>query len=151
MPAETAMLGAAVQKAVQRLKQFRLVEQKSVVAVVGGDLYEADIRRRRIERVHDLAAFRGWKEPIARKRDDAETRAASLEHMRQRAAMLGSEIEIIHRTGDIEIRIRVEAIDKCAALMAQIALDLEIGVETVGNLPTVLQIAPEFAMERGLR
>ena len=61
--------------------------------------------------------------------------------------MLGGEIEIIHRAGDVEIRIRVEAIDKSAALMAQIALDLEIGVKAVSDGMAILQVAPELAVQ----
>jgi hypothetical protein len=37
-----------------------------------------------------------------------------------------------------------------AALVAQIALDLEIGVEPIGDGMAVLQVAPEFAMQGGL-
>src|SRR6516162_11282778 len=65
--------------------------------------------------------------------------------------MLCREIEVIHRAGDVEIRVGVEAVDKSAALMAQIALDLEIGVEAVSDSMTVLKISPEFAVQRSFR
>ena len=65
--------------------------------------------------------------------------------------MLGREIEIIHRACDVEIGIGVEPVDKSAALMAQIAFDLEIGVKPIGDGAAVLQIAAEFAVQRRLR
>jgi hypothetical protein len=46
-----------------------------------------------------------------------------------RPAVLGGEVEIIHRAGDVEIGVGVEPVDEGAALVAQIALDLEVGVE----------------------
>ena len=52
---------------------------------------------------------------------------------RQASAMVGGEVEIIHRAGEVEIGIGVEAVDESHALMAQIALDLEIGVEPEGQ------------------
>ena len=64
--------------------------------------------------------------------------------------MLGGEVEIIHRPRDVEIGIGVEAVDEGAALVAQIALDLEIGVEAVGDRVAVLQVAAEFAVQRRL-
>ena len=43
--------------------------------------------------------------------------------------MLLGEIEIVHRAGDVEIGVGVEPVDEADPLVAQIALDLEIGVE----------------------
>ena len=60
--------------------------------------------------------------------------------------MLGGEIEIIHRPRDVEIGVGVEPVDKGAALMAQIALDLEIGVKPIGDGVAVLQVAAKFAV-----
>src|SRR5690242_17378639 len=42
---QTTMLGAAGQETAQGCEQFGLVQQKGVVALVGLDLDEADIRR----------------------------------------------------------------------------------------------------------
>ena len=44
----------------------------------------------------------------------------------QHAAMIGRQIEIIHRAGDVEIGIGVEAVDEGHALVMQIGFDLEI-------------------------
>ena len=44
-------------------------------------------------------------------------------------AMLLGEVEIVHRPGDIEVGVGVEPVDEADPLVAQIAFDLEIGVE----------------------
>ena len=62
--------------------------------------------------------------------------------------MLGREIEVIAGAGDVEIRVGVEPVDEGRTLIAQIALDLEIGVEAEGELLAVLQVAAEFAVQR---
>src|SRR5215469_10111662 len=134
------MLGAAVQKTAQRFKQFGLVQQKGVVSVVGRNLDKADIGRRSIQCVDDLSALEGREKPVAGERDDAKPRACSLERVRQRTVVFGREVEIVHCTGDVEIGVRVEAVDKRAALMAKIAFDLEIGVEAIGDGKPVLQV-----------
>src|SRR5437868_15475985 len=92
--AEAAVLGAAVQKAVQRLEQLRLVQQKRVVPVIGSDLDKADVARSSVQRMHDLPAFRGRKQPVAGEGDDAETRACAVERAGQRTAVLRRRIEI---------------------------------------------------------
>jgi hypothetical protein len=62
--------------------------------------------------------------------------------------MVRGEIEIIHRAGDVEIGIGVEPVDEAQALMAQIALDLEVRIEAEGHLLAVLQLAAELVMQR---
>src|ERR1700730_4062966 len=62
--------------------------------------------------------------------------------------MLGREVKIIHRSGDVEIGVRVKAVDEGAALVAKVAFDLEIRVEAIGDGAAILQVAPEFAMQR---
>ena len=137
-----------VQEAGDRVEQLRLVQQKGVVALVGLDLDEADIGRHRVQRVHDLAALARRIEPVAGEGDDAEARLHVLEGVGQRAAMVGGEVEIVHGAGDVEIGVGVEAVDEGRALMAQIALHLEIGVEAEGQRVAVLQLAAEFLVQR---
>ena len=60
--------------------------------------------------------------------------------------MILGQIEIVHRAGDVEIAVGVEAVDEAHALMAQIALDLEIRVKAEGETVAVLQVAAELAM-----
>ncbi len=65
--------------------------------------------------------------------------------------MLGREVEIVHRPGDVEIGIGVEPFDEGASLVAQIALDLEIGVEAESDIGTILQFATKFPVQCRIR
>jgi hypothetical protein len=65
--------------------------------------------------------------------------------------MLGGEIEIVDRPGDVEIAVGVEAVDEGRALVAQIALHLEVGVEGEALGGQVLQGAAELPLQRLLR
>ena len=64
--------------------------------------------------------------------------------------MLGREVEIVAGAGDVEIGVGVEAVDEGDALVAQIVLDLEVGVEAIGDAAPVLQVAAELAVQRRL-
>ncbi len=61
------------------------------------------------------------------------------------------EVEIVHRARDVEVAVGVEAIDEGRALVAQVALDLEIGIEAEAQRVAVLQRAAELALQRLLR
>ena len=63
-------------------------------------------------------------------------------------AEIRGEVEIVHRPGQVEIGIGVEPVDEGHALVAQIGLDLEVGVEAEGRLVAVLQVAAELAVQR---
>ncbi len=65
--------------------------------------------------------------------------------------MVGGEVEIVHGAGQVEIGIGIEALDEDRALMAQVALDLEIRVEGEGRRLAVLQPAAELPVQRGFR
>ena len=67
------------------------------------------------------------------------------------AVIIGGEIEIVHRAGQVEIGIGVEALDESDALVAQIALDLKIGVEREGRVVAILKLAAELAVQRRVR
>ena len=72
----------------------------------------------------------------------------ALEGVGQHVAVLGGQIEIVDRPRDVEIAVGVEAIDEGRALVAQIALDLEVGVEAEALGRQVLQVAAELALQR---
>ena len=57
------------------------------------------------------------------------------ESIGQPSAMVGGEVEIVHRPRHVEVGVGVEAVDEGHALVAQIALDLEVGVEAEGERP----------------
>src|SRR3546814_12541069 len=54
-------------------------------------------------------------------------------------------------SSDLEIGVGVEALHEAGALVAQVALHLEVGLEAEGQRVAVLQAAAELAMQRRLR
>jgi len=64
-----------------------------------------------------------------------------------RPGTLGRDVEIVHRTREIEIRVGVEALHERDALVAQITLDLEVGIERKGGIGAVLQPTAELAVQ----
>ncbi len=100
--------------------------------------------------MHERARFRGREQPVAGERHDAEPRLDAAEGLRQHAVMVGGDVEIVHRARQIEIAVGIEALDKGRALIAQIALDLEIGVERERRQLAVLHAPAELAMQRGV-
>jgi len=121
------------------------------VATVGFDLDEGDGRAGRVQRVDDRAALLGRKQPVAGERDQAEAGFRAGKGIGQPAAMVGGEVEIVHGPRHVEIGIGVETVDESHALMAQIAFDLEVGVEAEGQRFSVLQVAAELPMQGGFR
>jgi len=104
-------------------------EWEGIVAAVGFDFHKADIGGRRIQCVGNGFVLRRREQPVAGKGDDAEACLAAAERPGQNPVIVRREIEIIHRAGDVEVRIGVEPVDEGQPLMAQIAFDLKIGAE----------------------
>lgn len=121
------------------------------MAAVGLDLHEGHRRAGGIQGMHDRPAFLGRKQPIACEGNETETGLGAGEGIGQPPAMVGGEVEIVHRPRHVEIGVGVEAVDEAHALVAQITLDLEIGVEAEGQRLAVLQVAAEFPVQRGFR
>ena len=87
-----------------------------------------------VQRVHDARGSRrsGTASRVVKETTQKRARRAG-EGVGQHAAVLGGEVEIVHRPGDVEVGVGVEAVDEADALVAQIALDLEVGVEAEGH------------------
>ncbi len=64
--------------------------------------------------------------------------------------MVGGDVEIIHCPRQVEIAVGIEPLDKRRALIAQVALDLEIRVERKRRQFAVLHPPPELAVQRGV-
>ena len=120
------------------------------MATIGFELDKADVSRHGIQCPHHCAAFGGWEQPVGREGDNTETGSGTPECFCQHAAMLGGQIEIIHRPRDVEVAVGIKAFDEAAALVAQIALDLEIGIEPERHLTAILQSTAKLAVQRGL-
>ena len=118
------------------------------MALVGLHLDEADVGRHGIQRVHDLAALARRVEPVAGERHHAEPGLGALEGVGQHVAVLGRKVEVVDGAGDVEIAVGIEAVDERRALVAQIALDLEVGIEREALGRQVLQGAAELALQR---
>jgi hypothetical protein len=58
--------------------------------------------------------------------------------------VLLGEVEVVHRPGDVEVGVGVEPVGEADPLVAQIALDLEVGVEAEALGLAVLQPAAEL-------
>ena len=101
--------------------------------------------------MHQRPRFRGRKQPVRRERHHAEPGLDAAKRLRQHAVMIGGDVEIIHRPRQIEIAVGVEPLDKGRALVAQIAFDLEIGVERKRRQLAILHPPPELAVQRGVR
>ena len=54
------------------------------------------------------------------------------------------QVKIVHRAGDVEIAVGIKAVDKAKALVAQIALNLKIGVKAKAFGIAILQTTTEF-------
>ena len=121
------------------------------MSAIGLDFRERNPRARGVERVHQRARLRGRKQPVAGERHHAEPGLDAAERLRQHAVMIGGDVEIVHRPRQIQIAVGVEALDKGRALIAQIALDLEIGVERECRQVAVLHPPAELAMQRCVR
>ena len=121
------------------------------MAPVGLDLRERHPRAGGIQRMHQRARFRGRKQPVAGEGHHAEAGLDIAKRFRQHAVMVGGDVEIVHRPRQIEIGVGVEALDKGRALIAQIALDLEIRIERECRQLAILHAAAELAMQRRVR
>ena len=64
-------------------------------------------------------------QPVRREADHQESRLHAIERGAQRWTP-GGEIEIIHGLGDVEVRIRVEAVDELTAPVTQVAFHFEL-------------------------
>src|SRR5919106_5156623 len=129
-----AVLGrGAFEEAGQHPVELRLVEQEGVVVAIGLDLAERDVGRHRVQRAHQIAALGGRKQPVGAERDHAKAGARAAKRLGEHAALRSRQVEIVHRARDVEIGVGIEAVDETDALMAQVALDLEVGVEAIGQ------------------
>src|ERR1700722_11072238 len=123
--------------------EVRHVEKEGVVTAIRLDLDERHGGAPRVERMDESARIAGRKQPVGGEGDHAESRLRRLERARERAVIIGGEIEIIHRARHEQIGIWIKSLDKNRALMAKVGLDLEIGAEGKGALGAVLQFAAE--------
>ena len=78
----------------------------------------------------DPAVWLRREQPVAGESDDERLGLDLGERLFQRTVGVG-QIKLVQRTGDVEVGVRVEAVDEALRLVAQVAFHLEMGVEPV--------------------
>src|SRR5258708_4073817 len=96
----------------------------------------------------DLPVLARREKPVAGEGDQAEARRRTAKGVGQHAAMGAGQVEVIHGTRDVEVAVGVEAVDEARALVPEVALDLEVGVEAEAQRIAILQVAAELALQR---
>src|SRR5690606_10707400 len=126
---QAARGGGGVDETGQRRFERRLMAHVRVMTVSAGDFEEGRFGARGGQRARNLAAFVRRIAPIAREREYPVACRAALEGVGEAPAKIGSEIEAVHGAGEVEIRIRVEAIDVAGALLLSHGVVGAFGVE----------------------
>ena len=116
------------------------------MAEIGGELGVTRAFAAAEEGEGELAVLFGREEPVAGEADDERIGLDGGEGFFEGAVRL-REVELVEGARDVEVRVCVEAVDEALALMAQVALDLELDVERVGVAGGgVFFAAAEFAV-----
>src|SRR5712691_13564304 len=128
----------------------RLLQQKTVMSVRSLDDVELDLLASRAERARELLGTRRRVEPIGAERDEQRSGRHVADRGRElSAAVLPRGVGVGQRAGRVEIRVGVEASHERIRLVAQVTLDLELGLgEEVANVVRELQPPPELVVER---
>ncbi|CAE6960098.1 conserved protein of unknown function [Ectopseudomonas oleovorans] len=114
------------------------------MALRGVDLQVADVLLRRRQGVDDFPRAGGGEAPVGGEGHQAEIRLGHGQGLRQVAILCGGRVEVVQRLGHQQVGVGVEAAGELLALVAQVALDLELdAVEVVVEL-LALQATAEF-------
>src|SRR5690606_33722097 len=148
---KSQLAGGRIDETTHCPMEFRLIEKKGIVPTICLYLNKGDGSSGCIQRVDDHPALPRGEEPVAGEGNYAEACLAVLESVGQTSVMLRRQIEIIHGAGEIEIGIGVETIDEGEPLMAQVALDLEVGIKAERPAVSILQVAAKLAVKRRFR
>ena len=114
------------------------------------DHMELDLLAGGAQRRGQLLGTRRRIEPVGAERDQQRSRRHVAHRVREPPrAVLAREVEVGQRSRRIEIGVGVEALDEALRLMAQVALDLELGLgEHVADVVRELQPPAELVAER---
>jgi hypothetical protein len=93
---------------------------------------QLDVLAERTQRLRDLLRPDRRVEPVGAERDEQRAGTYRTQRLGETAlAVLPRQIEIGERPRGVEVGVGVEALDEALALMAQVALDLELRLGTV--------------------
>ena len=126
------------------------LQQEGVVAVDALQLHVGDVAADPHQRADDLLGLAGRIEPVGRERGDQVLGAGPGQRVLQRAVRL-RQVVVVHRLGDVQVRVGVEALHEAVAQVLQIRLHLELARHLVGERGAVLQGASEPPAQRQLR
>ena len=113
------------------------------MAVVGLQFHVGHVAIARAQGAHQFLRLVAGVEPVRTEADHQEARLRLLQGGGQRSVAVG-QVEIVHRLGDVEVRVGVEAVDELAAAIAQVALHFEIHVEAEAEVLLAAQAAAEL-------
>ena len=98
------------------------------------------------QRLDDFAAAPGGKTPVGAEAHQQEFGGGAGQRTRQVTAMRTRRVEVVERTGDQQVGVGVEVFAEFVALVAQVALDLELDVlGAVLQLQAFTQLGPNFS------
>src|SRR3990167_3302498 len=148
MMSRSALMGASycdsVHIAAEGLQVTRDRDQEGVVALWRVDFQVADVLAGGDQGVDDLPRACRREAPVGGEGHHAEARLHPGQGLRQVAVERRRRVEIVQRLGHQQVGVGVETPGKFLALVAQVALDLELdAVEVVVEL-LALQAAAEF-------
>ena len=124
-----------------------VLEKEGVVAVRRAHLQVGAVEPVALQRVHDLLGLVRRIQPVAAEGDDEEAHVVGQlpEHLHQHAAP-GRQVEVVERLGDVEVGVGVEAAREHLALVAQVALHLEVQAAARGPATSVSRMRrPNFS------
>ena len=133
--------GAAEEAAHQRVEVLGF-EQERIVAEVDGELGVAGAFAGAQEREHESRGFApGGKSQSLVKATHSVSASTGAKACSSEPCG-GGQVEVVERARDVEVGVGVEAVDEALALVAQVALDLELHVEGVRGVVGRARPAP---------
>ena len=136
---------AAGQEGADDALHLLALEQEGVVAVVALDLVVAHVLVGGAQGADDLLELVRRVQPVAAERQHQEARRHVAEGLHQ-APVPAREVEVVEGAGDVEVGVGVEAVGERQPLVAQVALDLEVGREGERVVVDVAQAAAELLL-----
>ncbi len=144
--------GNAVEVGTHHAHVARIVEQEGIVAVGRVDLGVAHVAPVLQQGLDDLPAARGREAPVGGEAHQQEPRLGAGERQREVAAEGERRIEVVQRPRDEQVGVGVEVIAELVALVAQVALDLELDVlRAVAGCQAFAQLPPELLVHHVVR
>ncbi len=122
---------------------MRVIHEEGVMALRGIDFRVGHSAAVGHQRLHDFARALGREAPVGGEAHQQKARLRRRQPLRQIAAGGARRVEIVERAGDEQIGVGVEIAAEFVALVAQIALDLEVHAKAVAQ-SAIAQRTAEF-------